>query len=73
MNKKLAVQKIKFVKAVYGEDKYKNCDTVQFGDKILVGWYICGYPTLESLEKTFNDEEILELHEQGGGTLAMAV
>ena len=29
-------QKVKFVKSVYGEEKYKNCETTQFGDQILV-------------------------------------
>ncbi|MDQ1340580.1 MAG: hypothetical protein QG567_1737 [Campylobacterota bacterium] len=55
-------QEVKFVKSIYGEEKYKNRDIVQFGDKILVGWHILGYPSLADLEAQFNENEILELH-----------
>jgi hypothetical protein len=56
--------KIKFIKSVYGKDKFDNNASVQFGNEIIVAWYIIGYETLEDLEKKYFDNEILELFEK---------
>jgi len=56
--------KVKFVKHMYGLQKFEDNDTILFGTKIIIGWYICGYSTLKDLEDKFTDEEILSFYEQ---------
>lgn len=60
----LQKRKLKFVKAIYGVEKFEKMETIQFGDKILVAWNLCGYQTLEDLEAEFSDENILNFFEQ---------
>lgn len=54
--------KIKFIKVIYGKENFENEVTIQYGNDIHVGWYVAGYPTLESLEEKFTDEEILSIY-----------
>ena len=58
------MNKINYIKSVYGKKAFEERKTVQFGDIIIVGWYIKGYPNLKDLESNFTDREILNIHNQ---------
>lgn len=55
------VPTVNIIKSVYGKDKYTNKESQQYGSSFVVGWYILGFDTLESLEQKYSNEEILEL------------
>ena len=57
-------RKINFIKLIYGLEKVHSNTTIQYGNKKLVAWSLCGFPTLEELENKHNDTQILELFEQ---------
>jgi hypothetical protein len=57
-------KKIKFIKAVYGKEKFDNNETIQFGNETIVAWYLAGYETLEELEGKYTDKEIEKYFEQ---------
>lgn len=55
---------IKFIKAVYGKEKFDANETIQYGNETLVSWYVIGFNTLQDLEAKYTDEEIIELYEK---------
>lgn len=55
---------IKFIKAVYGKEKFAANETIQFGNETLVAWYLVGFETLQDLEAKYTDEEIIEFYEK---------
>lgn len=56
--------RIKFIKAVYGKEKFDASETIQLGNETLVSWYLIGFETLQDLETKHTDEEIIELYEK---------
>lgn len=56
--------KIFLVKKLYGEKPYKENHSEKYGDEIIHGWVMLGYPSIQKLEVTFSDTEILELYKK---------
>jgi len=54
---------IQIIKSVYGKEKYEKKHSQQFGAEFIMGWYIIGFDTLESLEEKYNNAEIHKLWE----------